>query len=243
MRLFECLLSFGFTRQAQSRVDAVACIPGTFTAFRRDACVALGGFVTGMNGEDTDLTMQLGRLGYRAIIDPRIVIFEDVPPTLPEFREQRIRLNRAGTQVFARHSPFTSGFAGPRVWLTYFRITSMRFTSIARPVVLAYLVAEAIVAPSSRSIELTLLGTYAISTAPTFVAITVVAFRHRLARRLPWLLLWWPFTMLRRVFVVESLFTLPTRQVRLPDILWGKPLEGRHLPGAGAARAPEPARP
>jgi cellulose synthase/poly-beta-1,6-N-acetylglucosamine synthase-like glycosyltransferase len=243
MRLFECLLSFGFTRQAQSRVDAVACIPGTFTAFRRDACVALGGFVTGMNGEDTDLTMQLGRLGYRAIIDPRIVIFEDVPPTLPEFREQRIRWNRAGTQVFARHSPFTSGFAGPRVWLTYFRITSMRFTSIARPVVLAYLVAEAIVAPSSRSIELTLLGTYAISTAPTFVAITVVAFRHRLARRLPWLLLWWPFTMLRRVFVVESLFTLPTRQVRLPDILWGKPLEGRHLPGAGAARAPEPARP
>ena len=61
--------------------------------------VEFGGFVTGMNGEDADLTLQLGRLGYRIIIDPRIVAFEDVPATLVEFREQRIRWNRAGTQV------------------------------------------------------------------------------------------------------------------------------------------------
>jgi cellulose synthase/poly-beta-1,6-N-acetylglucosamine synthase-like glycosyltransferase len=195
-----------------------------------------------MNGEDTDLTMQLGRLGYRIIIDPRIVIYEDVPPTLHEFREQRIRWNRAGTQVFARHSPFTSGFAGPRVWLTYFRITSMRFTSIARPVALVYLVASSIVAPASRPLALVLLGSYGISTLPSYSVIMVVAYRHRLTGRLPWLLLYPPFTMLRRVFVVESLFTLPTREVRSPAAVWGRLRKERQLPGPATPRAPEPVR-
>jgi cellulose synthase/poly-beta-1,6-N-acetylglucosamine synthase-like glycosyltransferase len=243
MRLFECLLSFGFTRQAQARVNAIACIPGTFTAFRRDACLALGGFVCGMNGEDTDLTMLLGRLGYRVIIEPRCVVFEDVPPTLPQFREQRIRWNRAGSQVFARHSPFTSGFAGPRVWLTYFRITSVRFTSIVRPTLFAYLIANAVASPSSRPIELLLLGSYAISQLPSAIAISCVAFRHRLTGRLGWLLLYWPFTMLRRVFAVEALFTIPTRGVRPPAEVWRQLRSGRRLPGGGTPREPEPARP
>ncbi|MGI8449378.1 MAG: hypothetical protein ACR2MP_19810, partial [Streptosporangiaceae bacterium] len=38
-----------------------------------------GGFPVGMNGEDADLTMQIGRLGYRVVVDPRIRSYEDVP--------------------------------------------------------------------------------------------------------------------------------------------------------------------
>ncbi|MEA2587449.1 MAG: hypothetical protein QOH66_376 [Actinomycetota bacterium] len=30
----------------------------------------IGGFVMGMDGEDADLTMQFGRLSYRAVLDP-----------------------------------------------------------------------------------------------------------------------------------------------------------------------------
>jgi cellulose synthase/poly-beta-1,6-N-acetylglucosamine synthase-like glycosyltransferase len=84
-------------------------IPGTFTAFRRAPAEAVGGFPVGMNGEDTDLTMQLGRLGYRAVIDPRIRCYEDVPRTAAEFVEQRTRWARAGFHVFARHEPLRSG--------------------------------------------------------------------------------------------------------------------------------------
>jgi cellulose synthase/poly-beta-1,6-N-acetylglucosamine synthase-like glycosyltransferase len=236
MRLFECIMSYGFTRQAQSRVDAVVCIPGTFTAFVREPAIEFGGFVVGMNGEDADLTMQLGRLGYRIIIDPRIVVFEDVPPTLPEFREQRIRWNRAGTQVAARHSPFRVGLTGPRIWLTYARMLSMRLTAILRPCVLTYLVALSIVSPESRSIVLTILGAYVISTTPLLVTMSLLAVRHRFGHRIPWLLCWWGFSMLRRAFVVEALLTIPTRPLRFP--LFTR--SGRLAEDAAATRADRP---
>jgi cellulose synthase/poly-beta-1,6-N-acetylglucosamine synthase-like glycosyltransferase len=245
MRLFECLFAFGFVRQASCRVDGLSCIPGTYTAFRREAVMAIGGFVTGMNGEDADLTMQLGRLGYRAILDPRIVIYEDVPPTLPEFREQRIRWNRAGTQVFARHSPWTSGFAGPRVWLTYLRIMSMRFFAIARPVILAYLIATAVVAPGVRPVLLVLIGTYAISSSPSWMVISLLAVRHHLTPRLRYLVFWWPYTMLRRAFIVESLLSLPTKTVTFSPV-WAlsRYRTGPRLPNVpGPIRPPEPVRP
>ncbi|HEV2361112.1 MAG TPA: glycosyltransferase family 2 protein [Acidimicrobiales bacterium] len=244
MRLFECLVSFGFTRQAQLRVDAIACIPGTYTAFRRDPVVSIGGFVVGMNGEDTDLTMQIGRLGYKVIIDPRIVVYEDVPQTLADFREQRIRWNRAGTQVFARHSPWTSGFAGPRVWLTYFRITSMRFTSIARPIVLAFLITSSIVDPKSRALWLVILASIAVAGLPTYIAIALIAARHNLASRLRWLPFWYVFTMIRRLFIVESLFTLPTRPLRSPlALLTGGRAEDQRSDSPALAPSTLPTRP
>ena len=72
-----------------------------------------GGFPVGMNGEDADLTMQIGRLGYRVVVDPRIRSYEDVPGTIGEFVEQRTRWARGGIHAYARHVPLRSGGAGP----------------------------------------------------------------------------------------------------------------------------------
>lgn len=235
MRLFECMMSFGFTRQSQTRVDALPCIPGTYTAFRRPPVVHFGGFVSVMNGEDMDLTMQLARLGYRIELDPRIVIFEDVPPTLAEFREQRVRWNRAGMHNAARHSPFTAGFAGPRLWLSFTRQLTMRLTAIARPCVFAFLVALSALAPASRSLATTLLGLYLVSSAPFLFVCAALAVRHKFARRIPWLLTWWVFTMVRRAFVVDSLFTLPVKPVYVPAFVRDRPASAR------PSRLPEPA--
>ena len=116
LRTLETLFQFRFVRLGQSLVDGIVVIPGTFTAFRRDPVVLAGGFPVRMNGEDSDLTMQIGRLGYRVVIDPRIRSFEDVPRTIGEFVEQRTRWTRASFHVYARHVPLRSGFAGPRVW-------------------------------------------------------------------------------------------------------------------------------
>jgi cellulose synthase/poly-beta-1,6-N-acetylglucosamine synthase-like glycosyltransferase len=231
MRLFECLMSYGFTRQAQGRVDAIQCIPGTFTAFLREPTLAIGGFVKGINGEDSDLTMQLGRMGYRIVVDPRLVVYEDVPPTMATFREQRVRWNRAGTHMAARHSPFTGGFAGPRLWLSFVRQLTMRLTAIARPCVLTYLVAIAIITPGDRAIALTLFGFYFVASGPVLIAMSALAIRHKFARRIPWLATWWGFTIIRRAFVVDSLFTLPYKPVRIPHYLRLRPA----LPDADAA--------
>ena len=121
MRGLECLFQFGLSRRGQEIVDAMTVIPGTYVAFRREPAVAMGGFVDGMNGEDAELIMQLGRIGYRAALDPRIRCYEDVPTDVGAFLEQRTRWSRGGIQVAARHSPARSGSAGPRVWLSLVR--------------------------------------------------------------------------------------------------------------------------
>ena len=114
LRTLETLFQFRFLRLGQSLVDGIVVIPGTFTAFRRGPVEAVGGIAMGMNGEDSDLTMQIGRVGYRVAVDPRVRSYEDVPRTVGEFLEQRMRWARAGFHVDARHIPLRSGFAGPR---------------------------------------------------------------------------------------------------------------------------------
>jgi cellulose synthase/poly-beta-1,6-N-acetylglucosamine synthase-like glycosyltransferase len=213
MRAFECLISFGFARPALSRVDAVSCIPGTFAAFRRAPAVRFGGFVTGMNGEDADLTLQLGRLGYRAVIDPAIISFEDVPGTLSSFRAQRLRWNRAGIQVMSRHSPLSSGESSPRTWFLFLRTGLIRITSLLRPLVYIHAFQVAIFVPALRR-EIGFVGLlYLLGALPSLIPIVVLSFRHGHWRKLGWMLCWYPYSVLRRVIVLESLLTLPPRPI------------------------------
>ncbi len=90
-------------------VDGIVCIPGTFTGFRRDAALAIGGFVEGMYGEDLDFTLAIARTGYHAAIDTRVRSYEDVPNTQRQLRIQRTRWNRGATMAFARYIPAATG--------------------------------------------------------------------------------------------------------------------------------------
>ncbi|MGH9130548.1 MAG: glycosyltransferase [Acidimicrobiales bacterium] len=212
-RLFECLLNFAFVRLAQQRVDAVGCIPGTFTAFRRELAVQAGGFVVGMNGEDADLTMQIGRLGFRAVVDPRIRSFEDVPATLGALREQRTRWNRSGAQVMARHSPLTAGNGCPRTWFMYVRNSMIRVTALLRPLVYVHAFQVALLTPNLRNGVGSIVALYAASAAPILSMTVYLAIQHGFARQLAWLPVMYPFTFVRRVFTLEAILTLPTRSV------------------------------
>lgn len=212
-RLFECLVGFAFARVALQRVDAINCIPGTFTAFRRDPARFVGGFVSGMNGEDSDLTMMLGRLGYQVAIDSRIRIYEDVPSTLREFREQRVRWNRAGVHILSRHSPFLAGAGSPRSWFFYVRAATVRVTAVLRPVVFITGLELALVNPTTRLIAPRVLLFYFLAGFPTLVVISVLAIRFGFARKLTWLPVWFIFTLVRRLVALEGLLTLPTRPV------------------------------
>jgi cellulose synthase/poly-beta-1,6-N-acetylglucosamine synthase-like glycosyltransferase len=189
----------------------VSCIPGTFAAFRREPATRFGGFVAGMNGEDADLTLQLGRLGYRAVIDPAIISYEDVPSTLADFRAQRLRWNRAGIHVMSRHSPLSAGEPSPRTWFLFFRTGLIRITSLLRPLVYIHALQALIFVPSLRR-EVGFVGLlYVLGALPSLLPIVVLSFRHGYWTRLGWMLCWYPFSVLRRVIVLESLLTLPPR--------------------------------
>lgn len=211
LRIFEALLEFGLCRRGDQVVDAIGCVPGTYTAFRRQPAVDVGGFVMGMNGEDADLTMQLGRLGYRAVLDPRIRIFEDVPRTFAEFVEQRTRWSRGEAQIFARHLPFRVGFAGPRTWFTLFRVYSRRITSQLRAPLIMLALAASILAPTARHTLGVVVILNVIVIAPIFALFFVLALYHGQLRELRYLPLYFPFQMARRLAKFESTLSLPTR--------------------------------
>ncbi len=103
MRAIEVYSVHGFTRIGWGATDVMLGVPGMFAGYRRSCLRELGGFAEGMNGEDTDVALGIARLGYRLVADPGLVVWTEVPSSLAQLREQRLRWFRAGLHVFARN--------------------------------------------------------------------------------------------------------------------------------------------
>ena len=55
-----------------------------------------------MNGEDTDLSLRIGELGYHSVVDPKLLYTSEVPATYGHMREQRMRWFRSVFHVSSR---------------------------------------------------------------------------------------------------------------------------------------------
>ena len=220
MRVLECLYEFRLARPGLQCVDAIGCVPGIFAAVRREAAVKAGGVTEGINAEDADLTFKLGRLGYRMVLDQRIRVYEDVPGTYAGLREQRLRWARGGMHVFTRHAPFRSGGTGPRSWFVLSKMLFTRVTAPMRLFLLIYVAELVVLRPTVRHS----LGTLA--WAIVFTIIPMVVLRGSLLvvfrkwHLLPYVALWYPYQFIKRLLIIESLLTLPTRPVRAPGPGW-----------------------
>jgi cellulose synthase/poly-beta-1,6-N-acetylglucosamine synthase-like glycosyltransferase len=230
LRTLEALFQFRFARLGQSLVDGVVVIPGTYTAFRREPAMAIGGFPVGMNGEDNDLTMQLGRMGLRSVLDPRVRCYEDVPTSASEFIEQRTRWARGGFHTYAKHQPFNSGSAGPRVWLWTLRRSFSWFSLQAGMVAPIFMAELAISNPGYRSSVGVLALLYIAGGALPLVVSLPLAIRHRQWRSIAWTPTWFAFAFLRRLGTLEAAISLPTR-----------PFPARPVPARAPATTSAPA--
>jgi cellulose synthase/poly-beta-1,6-N-acetylglucosamine synthase-like glycosyltransferase len=215
-RTLECLMMYGLTFMAKQSVDAMHCVPGTYSAFRRAPAESFGGFTRGMNGEDADLTMMLGRVGYRCVFDRRVRNYEDVPGTWREFREQRLRWGRAGLHVFARHAPVRAGWSGPRSWYSLLRIVGSRFTGTIRLLLIIHALQLVMLDPSYVHNLADMGALIVISLAPMLVCLAALAIVYGEIRSILYLPLWYPFATIRRIWTFVALMTLPPRPVRLP---------------------------
>jgi cellulose synthase/poly-beta-1,6-N-acetylglucosamine synthase-like glycosyltransferase len=200
----------------QSVVDGVVVIPGPFTVFRRAPAAIFGGFPVRMNGEDTDLTMQFGRLGYRVVVDPRIRCYEDVPRGAGEFLEQRTRWARAGFHVYARHVPLRSGLAGPRVWFWTVRRGFSWFSLQTGLVAPIFMLELALTHPSYRQNIATVTLVYIAAGAVPVLISVPFAVRQGQWRSLCWIPTWFAYAFLRRLATLEAAITLPVRPFPAP---------------------------
>jgi cellulose synthase/poly-beta-1,6-N-acetylglucosamine synthase-like glycosyltransferase len=216
LRTLETLFQFRFLRLGQSLVDGIVVIPGTFTAFRRAPVSEVGGIVMGMNGEDSDITMQIGRVGYRVVVDTRVRCYEDVPRSVGEFLEQRTRWARAGFHVYARHVPLRSGLAGPRVWFWTVRRGFSWFSLQAGLVAPIFMFELVLTNPTYRQNLSTLVLLWAAGGAIPLVISLPLAIKYRHWQSIGWIPTWFAYAFLRRLATLEAAISLPTRAVPVP---------------------------
>jgi cellulose synthase/poly-beta-1,6-N-acetylglucosamine synthase-like glycosyltransferase len=118
MRAIETYYGAAFKRVAQNVADCVTVLPGATVAYRRSLLLELGGFAEGVNGEDADVTVRVGRLGYKVIADSRIRTYTDVPHNLSQLREQRMRWSRGLYHMIGRNRSAISMRQGLRgIWM------------------------------------------------------------------------------------------------------------------------------
>lgn len=206
-RLFECLASFGFSRLAYERLDANN-IPGTFLAFRRAEALALGGWVEGMNGEDSDMTFNFGRLGLVSVIDPKIVVYEDVPQTISAFISQRTRWSRASIHIAARHMPRDPAEYSAR-YAIQLRFVYIKFGALLRAVILIQ--GAALILSANRPGTMLLRGLILLCVGffPPYVLLTGLMILYGFWRKIPWLVLLLPFSLVRKVAMLNGILSLP----------------------------------
>ncbi|MCI4320167.1 MAG: glycosyltransferase [Thermoplasmata archaeon] len=131
LRALEIAWGHYFQRPAVMGVRSGEVIDGLFSAFRRKDLVALGGWVP-WNGEDTELSMRIQRLGYRVRMEFGARAYEDVPENYAALRRQRVRWARGMLMANGQHYPSIVGpapeFAGLGVlfWFLTFARSGVR---------------------------------------------------------------------------------------------------------------------
>jgi cellulose synthase/poly-beta-1,6-N-acetylglucosamine synthase-like glycosyltransferase len=210
MRLIEVYYNIAFVRSAQSAVDVVMVMPGVLASYRRDLVVELGGFGEGFNGEDADITVRIGRLGYRIVNDPRILVQTEMPATFAHLREQRQRWARGLFHMAARNLSIISMRQGLRgLMLLPWSILNASRRSLTMPVLVCAPAVE-LADPTVFSMREICLVTGAVLSLQLAV-ICVLLLAHRQFRALLTVPSFLAFRVFRAYVTLESLLTLRLR--------------------------------
>jgi peptidoglycan-N-acetylglucosamine deacetylase len=132
----EYVTAFEIDRRAQDLLGCIIVAPGALSAFRRRALDKAGPITNDTLAEDTDLTLQLHRLGWKVVFAPRAYADTEAPESVKALLSQRFRwafgtlqcLWKHGDLTFAQGSGWLGWFALPSVWI--FQIAVVAVTPV-----------------------------------------------------------------------------------------------------------------
>lgn len=205
MRWLEICFNHLFLRRAQMAYGAAQVVDGAFCAFRRTDLLATGGWAD-WNGEDTEITIRLERLGYRTRFETGALAREDVPETYAALKKQRIRWSRGGVFAHLRHYGSVFGeapeFGGLAllVWLAMFTRGAMRHLVYLYAVLATLLLGLPTVYHLFLIVLLLLL--------PRAIVLGFYLVRLGRGRSLPWIGIWPATGAMKQFFTVESFGTM-----------------------------------
>ena len=99
----EYVIGFNIDRRAQDRWHAITTVPGAVGAFRGSALAAAGGVSSDTLAEDTDLTIAIGRAGWRVVYQPTARAWTEAPATFGQLWRQRYRWSYGILQSLWKH--------------------------------------------------------------------------------------------------------------------------------------------
>jgi cellulose synthase/poly-beta-1,6-N-acetylglucosamine synthase-like glycosyltransferase/peptidoglycan/xylan/chitin deacetylase (PgdA/CDA1 family) len=99
----EYVMGFNLDRRMYEVLQSTPTVPGAIGAFRRNVLVELGGVSGQTLAEDTDLTLAIGRLGYRVVYAEDALAWTEAPSTLSGLWRQRYRWSFGTVQAVWKH--------------------------------------------------------------------------------------------------------------------------------------------
>lgn len=211
-RLLEVIVKHGFYSVAMGAVNGLVGIPGMFVIYRTQHLRHLGGFVEGMNGEDTDISLRIGEMGYHSVIDPAIRYISEVPTSYEHMREQRMRWFRSVYHISSRcrdliYSDWMT--LRGKVILPYMLINSARRTMLVPLILFGFLEYCFGFNPDSPLVWQSVVAV--MTGAPAIMAV-VAALLNKMPRAILALPEYLLFRLLRSYFTLESMMSISISQ-------------------------------
>ncbi|HWN27039.1 MAG TPA: glycosyltransferase, partial [Actinomycetospora sp.] len=103
MQHLEYVVGFNVDRRVQDTWGSISTIPGAAGAFRREAVQEVGGLSSDTLAEDTDLTIALGRAGWRVVYADRALAWTEAPVSAGQLWRQRFRWSFGTMQALWKH--------------------------------------------------------------------------------------------------------------------------------------------
>jgi cellulose synthase/poly-beta-1,6-N-acetylglucosamine synthase-like glycosyltransferase/peptidoglycan/xylan/chitin deacetylase (PgdA/CDA1 family) len=99
----EYVMGFNLDRRLYDVLQCMPTVPGAIGAFRRPALEAVGGVSSATLAEDTDLTIALGRAGWRVVYAEDARAWTEAPSSLRALWRQRFRWSYGTLQAVWKH--------------------------------------------------------------------------------------------------------------------------------------------
>jgi cellulose synthase/poly-beta-1,6-N-acetylglucosamine synthase-like glycosyltransferase/peptidoglycan/xylan/chitin deacetylase (PgdA/CDA1 family) len=99
----EYVLGFNLDRRLYDVLQCMPTVPGAIGAFRRSALEEVGGVSGATLAEDTDLTLAIGRAGWRVVYAEEARAWTEAPASLRALWRQRFRWSYGTLQAVWKH--------------------------------------------------------------------------------------------------------------------------------------------
>jgi cellulose synthase/poly-beta-1,6-N-acetylglucosamine synthase-like glycosyltransferase/peptidoglycan/xylan/chitin deacetylase (PgdA/CDA1 family) len=99
----EYVIGFNLDRRFYESLRCMSTVPGAIGAFRRSALRYAGGLTEDTLAEDTDITMALGRAGWKVVYEEQARAWTEAPTTFGQLWKQRYRWSYGTLQAMWKH--------------------------------------------------------------------------------------------------------------------------------------------